>query len=53
MDFFLKFYQVCKQKKILMHMKRKKKWRNFGKIASLKRSGDMIVEMHYVGHFIV
>jgi len=26
---------------------------NLENFASLKRSGDMIVEMHYVGHFIV
>jgi hypothetical protein len=34
-------------------MRERKNEGKIGKIASLKRSGDMIVEMHYVGHFIV
>ncbi len=35
-------------------MKGKEKWKNIWKNCIFKEKiGDMIVEMHYVGHFIV
>ncbi len=48
------FSQVCKEKKILMQMKGKKELVKILKNYIFKEeSGNMIVEMHYVGQLIV
>jgi hypothetical protein len=47
----LKFSQVCKQKIYINVDEEKKKWKFFRKIK--EKSGDKIVEMHYVSHLIV
>jgi hypothetical protein len=48
----LKFNQVCKQKKVILYMKGKLKI--FLKNCIVKEENeDMIIKMHYVGHFIM